>query len=53
MISLIVLATAAKAAVDMAVTKLVVMGISSAISVYATTKPRAYRPPRRKPKQED
>ena len=40
-ISLALLAT--KVAADMAMAKLVAMGVSSAISVYAATKPRAYQ----------
>ena len=39
----IVVMLAAKAASDMAMAKLVAMGVSSAISVYAATKPRAYQ----------
>ena len=48
MLSLLMLA-AAKVAADAAMAKLVAMGISSAISVYAVTKPRASeRKPSRK-----
>ena len=42
MLSLFVLA-AAKVATDVATVKLVTMGISSAISVYVATRPRAYQ----------
>jgi len=42
MISLLVLA-AAKVASDVAVVKLITMGVGSAISVYSVTKPRAYQ----------
>ena len=46
-ISLMALTAAAKVASDVAVVKCLVMGISSAIAVYAATKPRAYHHQRR------
>jgi len=43
MISVLALAMVAKAAGDVAAVKLITMGISSGISVYVATKPRAYQ----------
>ncbi|MCL2398531.1 MAG: hypothetical protein FWC91_02155 [Defluviitaleaceae bacterium] len=47
MLSLLMVAAAtAKVASDVATVKLITMGVSSAISVYVATRPRAYQQPR-------